>query len=124
MDWKSCFTSNAGQSDTRSVPPRARLLGSSSFAEVRSQCPMEKARTRPSIRCGKRFATTLAASAASRYPLVLSDRKLHLDRIATELIAGADAPAVFRLESGMGKRQRQALHKAIERKTAGGERFV
>ena len=56
--------------------------------------------------------------------LVLSDRKLHLDRIATELIAGAEAPAVFRLESGMGERQRQALREAIDRKIAGGERFV
>ena len=55
---------------------------------------------------------------------MLSDRKLHLDRIATELIAGAEAPAVFRLESGMGKRQRQALREAIDRKIAGGERFV
>lgn len=69
-------------------------------------------------------ADILAATAEGRYPLVLSDRKAHLDRIAAELVAGANAPAVFLLESGMGKRQRQTLREAIDRKIATGKRFV
>lgn len=69
-------------------------------------------------------ADVLAATADGRYPLVLSDRRAHLDRIAAELVASEGAPAVFLLESGMGKRQRQALRESIDRKIVAGERFV
>ncbi len=52
-----------------------------------------------------------------RFPLVLSDRTAHLDQLEAELKTASEEapPALFRLESGMGKRRWQAVRDEIGR---------
>jgi superfamily II DNA or RNA helicase len=66
----------------------------------------------------------LAAVDEGRCPLVLSDRKVHLDRLEAELKASSIPALVFRLESGMGKKQRQAVKEEIERQFDAGGKVV
>lgn len=68
----------------------------------------------------------LSSIEEGRCPLVLSDRKAHLDNIEAELktrAGGADI-VINRLESGMGKKRRQTIRDEIERKFATGEKLV
>lgn len=58
---------------------------------------------------------------------MLSDRKAHLDMLETELrrqTAPADAVAIFRLESGVGKKKRKAIRDEIDRCYERAEKFV
>ncbi|MGH7995467.1 MAG: TOTE conflict system archaeo-eukaryotic primase domain-containing protein [Opitutaceae bacterium] len=61
-----------------------------------------------------------------RCPLVLSDRRAHLDKLEAELAAQNGSPdtAVYRLESGIGKKQREAIRTEIDRRFETGEKFV
>ncbi len=61
-----------------------------------------------------------------RCPLVLSDRKAHLDNLETELKQQGNVPdlAIYRLESGVGKKQRQVLRDQIESRFAEGGQLV
>jgi superfamily II DNA or RNA helicase len=61
-----------------------------------------------------------------RCPLVLSDRRAHLDRLEAELTtqSGSSVVAVYRLESGIGKKQREAIRDEIDRRFGTGEKFV
>jgi superfamily II DNA or RNA helicase len=62
-----------------------------------------------------------------RCPMVLSDRKTHLDNLEAELrkqSGAADSVAIFRLESGIGKKKRQAIRDEIERRYEKAEKFV
>jgi len=57
---------------------------------------------------------------------VLSDRKTHLEKLEAELttqIPLSDT-AIYRLESGIGKKQRQAIREDIDRRFEGGRQFV
>jgi superfamily II DNA or RNA helicase len=59
--------------------------------------------------------------------MVLSDRKTHLDNLEAELrkqSGAADSVAIFRLESGIGKKKRQAIRDEIERRYEKAEKFV
>jgi superfamily II DNA or RNA helicase len=68
----------------------------------------------------------LASLKEGRCPLVLSDRKAHLDNLETELKGEKSAAdvAIYRFESGIGKKQRQAMRDEIDRKFAAGEKLV
>jgi superfamily II DNA or RNA helicase len=61
-----------------------------------------------------------------RCPLVLSDRKAHLDKLETELKSQFGFPdsEIYRLESGIGKKQRQVIRDEIDRRFLEGGRFV
>ena len=60
-----------------------------------------------------------------RCPLVLSDRKAHLDGLEAELTrSGSSDVATFRLESGIGKKRRQAIRESIEHTYAAGGKYV
>jgi superfamily II DNA or RNA helicase len=67
-----------------------------------------------------------AALHEGRCPLVLSDRKTHLEKFEAELMAqiGLSDTAIYRLESGIGKKQRQAIREDIDRRFEGGKQFV
>jgi superfamily II DNA or RNA helicase len=68
----------------------------------------------------------LATVEDGRCPLVLSGRKAHLDHLEAELKGreGAADVAIYRLESGAGKKQRQAMRDEIDRKFAAGAKLV
>ncbi len=59
-------------------------------------------------------------------PLVLSDRKAHLDNLEAELRRQGNVPdmAVYRLESGIGKKRRQAIRDEIDRRLAESGKLV
>ena len=61
-----------------------------------------------------------------RCPLVLSDRKAHLDKLEAELKSQFGFPdaEIYRLESGIGKKQRQVIRDEIDRRFLEGGRFV
>jgi hypothetical protein len=61
-----------------------------------------------------------------RCPLVLSDRKTHLDKLETELKSQYGFPdaEIYRLESGIGKKQQQVIRDEIDRRFLEGGRFV
>jgi superfamily II DNA or RNA helicase len=62
-----------------------------------------------------------------RCPLVLSDRRAHLDKLETELTVQNElsaTAAIYRLESGVGKKQRQVIRDEIDRRFAEGGKFV
>lgn len=62
-----------------------------------------------------------------RCPLVLSDRKAHLAKLQAELAlqnGNSDTVAIYRLESGIGKKQRQAIRDEIDRRFQEGGKFV
>jgi superfamily II DNA or RNA helicase len=61
-----------------------------------------------------------------RCPLVLSDRKEHLAKIEAALTAaiGSTGVSIFRLESGVGKKQRQKVREEIDRCYSTGDKFV
>jgi superfamily II DNA or RNA helicase len=67
-----------------------------------------------------------AALDEGRCPLVLSDRKIHLEKLEAELTTqiGLSDTAIYRLESGIGKKQRQAIREDIDRRFEGGRQFV
>jgi superfamily II DNA or RNA helicase len=67
-----------------------------------------------------------AALDEGRCPLVLSDRKAHLEKLEAELMAqiGPSDTAIYRLESGIGKKQRQAIREDIDRRFEEGKQFV
>jgi superfamily II DNA or RNA helicase len=68
-----------------------------------------------------------AALDKGRCPLVLSDRKAHLDKLEAELVMQnglSDTAAIYRLESGVGKKQRQAIRDEIDRRFQEGGKFV
>jgi superfamily II DNA or RNA helicase len=61
-----------------------------------------------------------------RCPLVLSERKAHLDKLQAEL-ATQNAPAdvsIYRLEGGIGKKERQAIRDEIDHQFTIGGKFV
>jgi hypothetical protein len=67
-----------------------------------------------------------AALDKGRCPLVLSDRKAHLDKLEAELAMQnglSDTAAIYRLESGVGKKQRQAIRDEIDRRFQEGGKF-
>ncbi|MGH7959461.1 MAG: TOTE conflict system archaeo-eukaryotic primase domain-containing protein [Opitutaceae bacterium] len=61
-----------------------------------------------------------------RSPLVLSDRKAHLDKLqeAFQRLCGADDVAVFRLASGAGIKQRRAIRAEIDQRSEKQQRYV
>lgn len=61
-----------------------------------------------------------------RCPLVLSDRKAHLDKLEAELRRQEPAAdmAIYRLESGFGKKRWQAMREEIDRKFAADDKLV
>jgi superfamily II DNA or RNA helicase len=61
-----------------------------------------------------------------RCPLVLSDRRVHLDNLETELTVqiGNSDVVVYRLESGIGKKQRETIRDEIERRFGTGKKFA
>ena len=60
-----------------------------------------------------------------RCPLVLSDRKSHLDGLEVELTnSGSPDAVIFRLQSGIGKKRRQAIRDSIERTYEAGGKYV
>ena len=61
-----------------------------------------------------------------RCPLVLSDRRAHLDKLEAELTAqnGNSNTAFYRLDSDIGKKQREAIRIEIDRRFETGEKFV
>jgi superfamily II DNA or RNA helicase len=61
-----------------------------------------------------------------RCPLVLSDRKAHLDKLEVELVMqdGCSDATVLRLQSGVGKKQREAIRSEIDRRFEKGDKFV
>jgi superfamily II DNA or RNA helicase len=67
-----------------------------------------------------------SAVQAGRNPLVLSDRKTHLEKLQDELtrLRGAEDVAVFRLESGSGIKERRAVRAEIDDRSAKGQRYV
>ena len=67
-----------------------------------------------------------AALQEGRSPLVLSDRKTHLEKLETELVAriGLSDTTIYRLESGIGKKRRQAIREDIDRRFERGRQFV
>jgi superfamily II DNA or RNA helicase len=67
-----------------------------------------------------------ACLADGRCPLVLSDRKVHLDKLAAALLArsGDPAPAIYRLESRVGKKERESIRASIDRDFSEGRKFV
>jgi superfamily II DNA or RNA helicase len=67
-----------------------------------------------------------SAVKAGRNPLVLSDRKDHLDRLqeAFALLRGIEDVAVFRLEGGSGIKRRRIIRAEIEERSAKGLRYV
>jgi superfamily II DNA or RNA helicase len=67
-----------------------------------------------------------AAVDEGRCPLVLSDRKAHLDNLEAELKRqnGLPGAEIYRLESGVGKKQRQAIRDEIDRRFLENGRFV
>src|ERR1017187_5117324 len=67
-----------------------------------------------------------AALDGGRCPLVLSDRKTHLEKLEAEIKAqiGHSDTAIYRLESGIGKKQRQAIREDIDRRFERGRQFV
>ena len=67
-----------------------------------------------------------AALDEGRCPLVLSDRKAHLEKLEAELMTqiGPSDTAIYRLESGIGKKQRQAIREDIDRRFEEGKQFV
>ena len=67
-----------------------------------------------------------AALDEGRCPLVLSDRKTHLEKLEAELTTqiGLSDTAIYRFESGIGKKRRQAIREDIDRRFEGGKQFV
>jgi superfamily II DNA or RNA helicase len=67
-----------------------------------------------------------SAVKARRNPLVLSDRKAHLDKLQEEFarLCGAEDVAVFRLESGSGIIERRIVRAEIDERSAKGLRYV
>lgn len=67
-----------------------------------------------------------SAVKAGRSPLVLSDRKAHLDNLqeAFARLRGAEDVAVFRLESGSGIKQRRIVRAEIDERSAKGLRYA
>lgn len=67
-----------------------------------------------------------SAVKAGRNPLVLSDRKAHLDKLQEEFarLCGAEDVAVFRLESGSGIKERRSVRAEIDERSAKGQRYV
>jgi superfamily II DNA or RNA helicase len=61
-----------------------------------------------------------------RCPLVLSDRKAHLDKLEAQLTMqdGCSDAAVLRLQSGIGRKQREAIRGEIDRRFEKGDKFV
>lgn len=61
-----------------------------------------------------------------RCPLVLSDRKAHLDKLqeAFARLCGVEDVAVFRLESGSGIKHRQIVRAEIDERSAKRQRYV
>jgi superfamily II DNA or RNA helicase len=76
----------------------------------------------------KQIAGDIRASLdEGRCPLVLSDRKAHLDKLEAELAMQSslsDTVTIYRLESGIGKKQRQAIRDEIDRHFQTGGKFV
>jgi superfamily II DNA or RNA helicase len=67
-----------------------------------------------------------SAVSGGRNPLVLSDRKAHLDKLQeefTRLRQTADV-AIFRLQSGSGIKERRAIRAAIDERSANKQRYV
>ena len=67
-----------------------------------------------------------SAVKAGRCPLVLSDRKAHLDHLqeAFARLRGVEDVAVFRLESGTGIKQRRIVRAEIDERSAKRLRYV
>lgn len=67
-----------------------------------------------------------AAAGGGRSPLVLSDRKAHLDKLQEEFtrLRETDDVAIFRLESGSGIKERRAIRAAIDKRSANKQRYV
>lgn len=61
-----------------------------------------------------------------RCPLVLSDRRAHLDKLQASFVqlCGAEDVAVFRLESGFGIKQRRIVRAEIDERSAKRQRYV
>jgi superfamily II DNA or RNA helicase len=61
-----------------------------------------------------------------RCPLVLSDRRAHLDKLEAELTAliAPSATAIYRLDSGVGKKRREAIQSEIDHRFEADEKFV
>jgi superfamily II DNA or RNA helicase len=75
----------------------------------------------------RQIATDILSSLnEGRCPLVLSDRKAHLDKLEAQLTMqnGCSDAAVLRLQSGVGKKQREAIRGEIDRRFEKGEKFV
>jgi superfamily II DNA or RNA helicase len=67
-----------------------------------------------------------AAVKAGRCPLVLSDRKAHLDKLqeAFARLRGDEDVAMFRFESGSGIKQRRIVRAEIDERSAKRQRYV
>jgi len=67
-----------------------------------------------------------SAVQAGRNPLVLSDRKAHLDKLQETFtqLRGVEDVAVFRLASGSGIKERRAVRAEIDERSAKGQRYV
>jgi hypothetical protein len=59
-----------------------------------------------------------------RFPLVLSDRTIHLDRLEAVLKEPSGAAPFTIYESGMGKKRRQAIRDEIDRVFSSSGRAV
>jgi superfamily II DNA or RNA helicase len=67
-----------------------------------------------------------AAVKAGRCPLILSDRKAHLDKLqeAFARLRGVEDVAVFRLESGSGTKQRRMVRAEIDERSTKRQPYV
>ena len=92
--------------------PRTVYVRSSSFhvpGELGQQLPIHavwEALVADDGRAEQIVGDICACLTDGRCPLVLSDRKAHLDKLSAALLArsGDPAPAIYRLESGIGKK--------------------
>ncbi len=59
-----------------------------------------------------------------RFPLVLSDRKNHLDLLMSALAVRLQDIGVFRFDAGVGVRERRRMREEIDRRVTAGEKTV
>ena len=120
------------QTTTEDAPPRTVYVRRSSFhmPDVLGQRPplhaVWEALVADAGRAKQIAGDIRAALDGGRCPLVLSDRKAHLEKLEAELMAqiGLSDTAIYRLESGIGKKQRQAIREDIDRRFEEGKQFV
>lgn len=87
------------------LPPHLQGISSYSIQEVYSMLSQDEERNRLIVQ------DVVAAAQAKRFPVLLTERRLHLDVLANML--APHIPNVIMMRGGMGKRQRQLVTEQI-----------